>query len=75
MIVDGLAPAPPGKTYEVWVIMGTTPTRAGLFHGGGRSVVGVDGTVVKDAVVAVTLEPAGGVDAPTTTPLVASQPV
>jgi len=75
MIVDGLTPAPPGKTYEVWVVMGTTPKRAGLFHGGDRSVVAVDGTVGKDAVVAVTLEPAGGVDAPTTPPLVASQPV
>ena len=40
--------------------MGTTPKRAGLFRGGGRSVVPVDGTVRKDAVVAVTLERAGG---------------
>ena len=75
MIVEGLASAPAGKTYEIWVIVGTTPKRAGLFHGGGRSVVAVEGTVAKDAVVAVTLEPAGGVDAPTTTPLVASRPV
>jgi anti-sigma factor RsiW len=75
MIVDGLAAAPSGKAYEVWVINGTTPTRAGLFHGGDRSVVAVNGTVRKDAVVAVTLERSAGVDAPTTTPLVASQPV
>jgi anti-sigma-K factor RskA len=75
MVVDGLAPAPAGKTYEVWVIKGTTPKRAGVFGGGGRSVVGVDGSVGQDAVVAVTLERAGGVDAPTGTPLVASEPV
>jgi anti-sigma-K factor RskA len=75
MVVDGLARAPAGKTYEVWVIEGTTPTRAGLFSGGGRSVVGVDHAVGRDAVVAVTLERAGGADAPTTTPVVASQPV
>jgi anti-sigma-K factor RskA len=75
MVVDGLAPAPSGKTYEVWVIRGTTPTRAGLFRGGDRSVVPVQGKVGQDAVVAVTLERTGGVDAPTTTPLVASQPV
>jgi len=75
MVVDGLAAAPSGKTYEVWVITGTTPKRAGLFQGGNRSIVGVDGTVSKDAVVAVTLERSGGVDAPTTTPLIASQPV
>ncbi|MEP6892914.1 MAG: anti-sigma factor [Gaiellaceae bacterium] len=75
MILDGLPPAQPGKAYEVWVIRGTTPTRAGLFSGGGRSLVAVDGNVGTDAVVAVTLEPAGGVDAPTTTPLAASRPV
>lgn len=75
MIVDGLSRAPSGKTYELWVIMGTTPKRAGLFHGGGRSVVGVDEAVGKDAYVAVTLERAGGVDAPTTTPIVASAPL
>jgi anti-sigma factor RsiW len=75
MVVDGLDTAPAGKTYEVWVIMGTTPKRAGLFRGGDRSVVPVEGSVAKDAVVAVTLERSGGVDAPTTTPLVASQPV
>ena len=75
MVVEGLGQAPSGKTYEVWVINGTTPTRAGLFPGGNRSVVAVDGTVGKDAVVAVTLERAGGVNAPTTTPVAASQPV
>jgi anti-sigma factor RsiW len=75
LVVADLATAPSGKTYEVWVIKGTTPKRAGLFQGGTRSVVPVEGTVGKDAVVAVTLERAGGVGAPTTTPLVASQPV
>lgn len=75
LVVDGLAPAPSGKTYEVWVINGTTPTPAGLFHGGGRSVVAVGGNVRKDAVVAITLERATGVDVPTTTPIVASSPV
>jgi anti-sigma factor RsiW len=75
MVVDGLAAAPSGKAYEVWVITGTTPKRAGLFHGGNRSIVRVVGNVGTHAVVAVTLERAGGVNAPTTTPLVASQPV
>jgi anti-sigma-K factor RskA len=75
MVVDGLGPAPTGKTYEVWVIKGDTPKRAGVFAGGGRSVVGVGQTVGKDAVVAVTLERSGGVDTPTATPLVASEPV
>ncbi|HXH82165.1 MAG TPA: anti-sigma factor, partial [Candidatus Tectomicrobia bacterium] len=75
IVLDGLAPAPAGKTYELWVIRGTTPQPAGVFAGGGRSVVPVERRVGKDVVVAVTLERAGGVDAPTTTPLAASQPV
>jgi anti-sigma-K factor RskA len=68
--------APAGKTYEVWVLDGETPVRAGLFPGGGaRDVVPVDGNVGPGAKVLVTLEPSGGVDAPTTTPVVASAPV
>jgi len=75
MVVDDVARAPDGKTYEIWVINGTQPTRAGTFEGGGRTVVPVQGTVGKDAVVAVTLERSGGVDAPTSPPLMASEPV
>jgi hypothetical protein len=68
--------APAGKTYEVWVLDGETPVRAGLFPGGGlRDVVPVDGTVGHGARVLVTLERAGGVDAPTASPIVASDPV
>ena len=55
---------------------GTTPRRAGLFRGREpqrRRRRRHD--VAKGDVVAVTLERAGGVDAPTTTPLVASTPV
>ncbi len=76
LVLHGLDPAPAGKTYEVWIVEGKTPVRAGLFPGrDGADVVGVDGTVGTGNVVAVTIEPAGGVDAPTTTPIVASEPV
>jgi len=75
MIVDGLERAPDGKAYELWVIEDDVPTRAGLFSGGGRSVVPLDETVPPGAVVAVTLEDDGGVDAPTGAPIVTSQTV
>jgi len=75
IVLEGLAPAPAGKTYELWVIRGTIPEPAGLFAGGARSVVPVGRPVGRDAVVAVTLERAGGADAPTTAPLAASRPV
>ena len=78
LVVDGTTPAPSGRTYEVWVIRQAhpkAPVPAGLFHGGGRSVVPVSLRVSAGDVVTVTLERAGGVDAPTTAPVVASHPV
>ena len=76
LVLAGLGPAPAGKTYEIWIIEGGTPAPAGLFPGrDGTEVVGVDGAVGDGDVVAVTVEQAGGVDAPTTPPIVASDPV
>ena len=76
LVVDGMEAAPSGKTYEVWVLDGETPVRAGLFEGGGaRDVVPVEHPVDEGAVVLVTVEQEGGVEAPTSTPIVASQPV
>ena len=76
LVVHDLGPAPSGKTYETWIIEGGQPVSAGLFAGRhGTSVVDVDGNVGEGSVVAVTLEQSGGVDAPTTNPVVASEPV
>jgi anti-sigma-K factor RskA len=79
LVVDGLTPAPSGKTYELWVMPDGDVERAspaGLFAGDeGRLVVPVDGTVEPGDVVAVTVEPEGGVDAPTSQPVVASDSV
>ena len=76
LVLDKLGAAPAGKTYEVWVMDGDTPVRAGVFDGGGaRDVVPVDEPVDSGSVVLVTVEDDGGVDAPTTTPIVASERV
>lgn len=76
LVLDRVGPAPAGKTYEVWIVQGSTPRPAGLFAGAaGRDVVPVDGTVTPGDVVAVTVEDADGADAPTTQPLAASRPV
>ena len=79
LVLDGLDPAPAGKTYEMWVVPGGDigqASPAGLFPGSdGREVVALDGTVQSGDVVAVTVELAGGVDAPTTQPVVASDSV
>ena len=76
LVVDSLAQAPAGKTYELWVSDGGAPVRAGTFGGGGdRDVVPVQQSVESGSVVLVTVEDAGGVDAPTTQPIIASHPV
>jgi len=63
--------APPGKTYEAWVIRGKVALPAGLFQGGGT----VNLKLTRDArpgdVIAVTIEPAGGTTKPTATPIAA----
>ena len=51
------------------------PKPAGLFRGGGTTFFPIDGKVRKGSVVAVTVEPAGGSDAPTTKPFAVSNPV
>jgi len=66
LIVEDLAAAPAGKTYEAWVIDGGSPKPAGTFEGGApRTAFALTRNVPEDATVAVTIEPAGGSEAPT----------
>lgn len=69
LLLAGVEAAPEGKTYEAWVIEDGTARRAGLFAGGGRTAIVLTRPVPEGAVVAVTLERAGGVDRPTGKPL------
>lgn len=68
LFVAKLPPAPAGKTYELWTIVGTTPRPAGLFtvdpsgRGSHRVASAPAGAVTG---FAVSLEPEGGVQAPT----------
>jgi len=66
ILVCGLAGAPKTKTYEAWVITGNSPKPAGLFkNGSGCSPVFLTQRVPNKALVAVTLERAGGATSPT----------
>jgi anti-sigma factor RsiW len=71
LLVSNLGPAPRGKTYEAWVIRNRTPQRAGTF--GKATSFRLTRPVPQGAVVAVTLERHGGVDAPTGKPITAAQ--
>jgi anti-sigma-K factor RskA len=75
LVLDEFEQAPEGMTYEVWVAAEGPPARAGLFEGGGaRDLVPVEEPVSDGSRVLVTVEESGGVDAPTSDPIVASQP-
>ncbi len=57
----------PDRVYELWAIVGGTPVAAGLFEPDGGSVratASIGG--IAAAAWGVTIEPAGGSDAPTT---------
>lgn len=69
LVVRNVDPAPVGKTYEIWVIQAGSPVPAGTFAGGDRVAVTLTRKIPDGAIVAVTLERAGGVAKPTTTPL------
>ena len=76
LVLDDLAAAPAGKTYQAWVVKGRTPVSAGTFEAHGtHAVVPIPQAVTTGAVVAVTVEQAGGASSPTLPPVAASDPV
>ena len=64
-----LPPAPAGKSYQVWVVTAQAPISAGLLtpdsSGVGTQYYMTPSDIAPPVAVAVTLEPAGGVPAPT----------
>jgi anti-sigma-K factor RskA len=68
LLLNKLAKAGSGRTYEAWVADGGAPRPAGLF-GGGTTVAVLLGQPVRDgATVMVTEEKAGGTQAPSQAP-------
>jgi anti-sigma-K factor RskA len=67
LVVRKLAPAPKGKDYEIWVFEDGVPKAAGIFEKPGVAML--SRRVQPGQTVAVTLEPDGGLDAPSGAPL------
>ena len=67
--VSDLPPLPAGRVYQVWVVTAQAPISAGLMTpdpaGGGLTYFMTPPDIPAPTAVAVTLEPAGGVPAPT----------
>jgi anti-sigma-K factor RskA len=71
-LIANVPPAPDGKTYEAWLIpKGGKPVRAGTFDGSGAVLL--HGTPSAGVTMAVTIERSGGVDAPTSDPIVSAK--
>lgn len=62
--------APRDHVYELWMIGDDGPVPAGLFHvdANGRAIAVMEGNVANTHTIAVTIEPSGGSDMPTTAP-------
>jgi anti-sigma-K factor RskA len=78
LLVASNLPAPPaGKTYEMWIIRGGKPAPAGLFsssaQGAALHYYNAPTPLLPNDTVAVTLEIAAGVAAPTSQPVIAVQ--
>jgi anti-sigma-K factor RskA len=76
LVASRLPAPPPGKTYEMWIIRGGKPAPAGLFasdaQGDAFHLYRPSAPATAGDIVAVTLEVAGGVSAPTSTPVIAA---
>jgi anti-sigma-K factor RskA len=72
LLATDLPALPAGKTYQAWTIDDERPTSAGTFASQGKqTALELPPAAVQTSTIAVTVEPAGGSDQPTTTPIVA----
>ena len=72
LVVRKLPPAPSGKDYEIWVFENGVPKAAGVFEKPGVAMLSQ--RVEPGQTVAVTLEPDGGLDAPSGAPIFTATP-
>ena len=71
--VDSLPAPPPGMTYQLWLVRGSTPVSLGTFDPSaeGHGEVRVETPLATGETLAVSVEPAGGSPAPTSQPFLA----
>lgn len=67
---QGLPPLGGDRAYQLWVVVAGSPSSAGVLPADEGSVSAEVGQLPDGAVLALTVEPAGGSPQPTTTPIV-----
>jgi anti-sigma-K factor RskA len=72
MLLTGVPAAPAGKTYQAWFIAGGAPVSAGTMDAGADgNVIAADLKPVNGTqTIAITVEPAGGSEQPTSAPII-----
>jgi anti-sigma-K factor RskA len=73
LVADDLPTIPKGQTCQIWVIKGDVPEPSGLFQPGSTETAAPITTPIKKGdTIAVTVEPAGGSEQPTTDPVLSA---
>jgi len=70
IVTANLPAAPEGKVYELWLQQGSAMVKAGFVPAGPSSTVLLQGDAATAAGAGITIEPAGGSEAPTLPPVV-----
>lgn len=67
----GMTPPPAGQVYQLWMIEGdqTLPGPTFMPDAAGEAMVQVPGEAATSQAMAITMEPEGGSDTPSTTPI------
>ena len=74
LVADNLPSVPEGQTCQIWVIKGDLPESSGLFQPGGEETAAPVTTPIKKGdTIAVTVEPAGGSEQPTSDPVLSAK--
>ena len=74
LMAEDMPRPPEGRTYQIWVIEGAVPQPSGLFKPDGGTVAAVvEKPLDEDDVIAITIEPDGGSQQPTTDPMLTAK--
>ena len=76
LMAEGMPRAPENKTYQIWVIEGDVPQPSGLFEPNKAKAtvaVVVNKPLDEGDVIAITIEPDGGSQQPTTDPMLSAK--
>src|SRR6266508_2793551 len=71
VLLNDLGRTPAGKTYQLWLIKGAQPRSAGVLPAGAQAATRLLRGLGDAELLGVTVEPAGGSEQPTTTPVAA----